>query len=379
MQGTHMSILFRCPECDHKLRAADAAAGRQSKCKCGAVVTIPDGDGDSPDEDDTTGSAWQLKPRFNAASGDLCEAITAWSPLCAKKPARPRTEDRQPADYLQGILVGAAGVLIVSFAIIGVAYLFRGSPAEQQTTQDFHEQAQTNPPPPEKTPQIPKETKTGGDSLAPKQIVKSPAEKTPQLPKEPNKTAGDSPAPKEIVKVQVKEKTEPVGPTKPKEPTQPKEDLPKPAPKPVAADKIEIVGWYTTVKVTIIGNSGKEEPLEPQEEALKAEWVFVAVKARVPAKMLEGKKFDVEKADAELSIPSSKNPFAAFGSSINEKLWFAPEKGQCSYAAAKDEVVTQSWLFIAPLKDLQSGRTTFQLKGQPAVALTLESRQEESP
>lgn len=356
-----MAILFRCPECEHKLRAADAGAGLQSRCKCGALVTIPAADETPSPNDDTTGSTWQLKPRFSAAGGDLCEAITAWSPLCAKKPARIPSGPGQPTDYWQGILVGAVGVLVVSFVVIGIMAIVRYRQAEPQLAQETTDTPDSSPPSSEKTPE------SNGNPQVP------PAGESSK------KSLPLSLVPKDAGKPDVKNKGGAVG-TKTKPPkgpspeVQPKKDEPKPVP--VVPDGIEIVDWYTTVKVTIIGDSGKEEPLEPQEEAVKAEWVFIAVKARLPAKMLQGKKFDVEKSDAELHTPSSKNPFPAFGCAINDKLWFAPEKGQYPYPAAKDGIIIQSWLFIAPLKDLQSGRTTFQLKDQPAVLLTLETRRE---
>jgi hypothetical protein len=344
-----MSIQFRCPECDHKLRAADNAAGRQSRCKCGALVTIPGASGEpQTEEDDTsTGSSWQLKPRFNAANGDLCEAITAWSPLCAKKPARMDSDRGDPTGYWQGILIGAAGVLVVSFMVIGVAYLFRHSP-EQQTTQESNENVDRNASPPPIVNPPPKE----------------PGQSTPV--KEPGKPQGNDKA--KDAKKPAKEPT-PVAPPKKKE---------EPKPAPPALENIEIVDWYTAHKIDIIGDSGKQEVLERQDEAVKANWVFVAVKARMPAKMLEGKKFDVEKADTSLQTPSSNTPFAAFGCSINDRLWFAPVMGQHAHPAPKDGIVTQSWIFIVPLKDLQTGRTTFQLEGQPALTLTLETGKIES-
>src|SRR4051794_12958537 len=36
-----MAILFLCPHCGHKLRAAAHGSGQQSPCKCGHLVTIP--------------------------------------------------------------------------------------------------------------------------------------------------------------------------------------------------------------------------------------------------------------------------------------------------------------------------------------------------
>ncbi len=36
-----MTIQFRCPYCEHKLRAPDTAAGQQARCKCGRSVVVP--------------------------------------------------------------------------------------------------------------------------------------------------------------------------------------------------------------------------------------------------------------------------------------------------------------------------------------------------
>ncbi len=36
-----MTIQFRCPHCEHKLRAPDTAAGQQARCKCARVVVVP--------------------------------------------------------------------------------------------------------------------------------------------------------------------------------------------------------------------------------------------------------------------------------------------------------------------------------------------------
>ncbi len=36
-----MTIQFRCRHCEHKLRAPDAAAGQQARCKCGRAVVVP--------------------------------------------------------------------------------------------------------------------------------------------------------------------------------------------------------------------------------------------------------------------------------------------------------------------------------------------------
>jgi biopolymer transport protein ExbD len=41
-----VSIRFACPQCGHRLKADETAAGSRAKCsKCGAIVTIPSADG----------------------------------------------------------------------------------------------------------------------------------------------------------------------------------------------------------------------------------------------------------------------------------------------------------------------------------------------
>jgi len=347
-----MAIVFRCPECEHKLRAADAMAGRECRCKCGASVMVPPASMSlSLDEDEVPRGAWRLEPKFK--SGDVCEAITAWSPLCAQKPGNSVKRIRLPAympSYWQGILVGSAGVFAVCLISAGLYFAFRSSALEQKIVEQTIDQPAPQEPTRQQAPDganisLPREADVGGSSQ----------EKTPKTketpPPDPPKT--------------VKKITDP--------------PAVKDVPKPVALDpdKMEMVEWYTTGKLNVIGDSGKEEPLELQEEAVKGGLVFVCVKVRLAPRFLEGKKFVLEKEaarDIMLHIPSSNDPFFAFGCARNEKLWFAPANGQTPYPAAKDGYIMHSWLFFAPLKDLQTGRTTFQIGEHRAVALTLSSQ-----
>ena len=340
-----MSIVFRCPECDHKLRAAASAAGKSSRCKCGAHVIVPSADGQSTadNDDEALGGSWRLEPKFHVANGDLCEAITAWSPLCA--PSQPDCKGEpagRPRTTGKGFSSGPRA--------------WSSSPSSSS---------------PSSMPCVPAARRR---APAGQELVQVPGENDPKPGDKPAEVEPPAKVPPVDKGVLVPVQPKPVDGSKTDPPRKvgPREDDPKPAP--VELDVVEIVEWFTLNKVASVDEDGKEEPLEANEDVIKAGLVFVAVKARVPAKFLEGKVFVVELSGTVLNTPGNTKPYEAIGLSITDKLWFAPETGRRAYAAPKDGRVTQSWLFLAPLKDLQTGRTTFQIKDQRPVLLTLATR-----
>jgi hypothetical protein len=364
-----MSIVFRCPECDHKLRASTSAVGKQSKCKCGALVVVPDVTGEAePDDDEAVRGAWRLQPKFSAGSGDLCEAITAWSPLCAPRSSSPTVERASPTACLQRIVVGTVGILTVSLIVAGLLYAFRP-----------------------RTPQAELDSPVQQAAIVPAdKNVDPPDTGSKEKQKDPSTRHSESNAAKASEKENTKENVKPVakGVDSPKEPATDKQPM-KPEPveqkvepkrPPIDPSMVEIIEWRTYVKLDAVNETGGKVTLEVGEKGAQAGLIIVTIKARVPAKALTGKKFVPLGQDVTLGVPSVNDPFPAEGYAIDDgKLWYAPEMGERAYIPARDGVNIESWLFVAPLKDLESGRTTFQIKDQRAVLLTPETRRGQAP
>src|SRR4051812_46490030 len=106
-----MAIQITCEACGKRLKAPDAAAGRNTRCpSCGGPLSVPDPEPDRPVEDRSAGApspaaepeGWRTNPASIAAlaSGILALSICwvpSWGPL---------------AELLGGlgVLLGACGI-----------------------------------------------------------------------------------------------------------------------------------------------------------------------------------------------------------------------------------------------------------------------------
>jgi len=368
-----MSIVFRCPECGHKLRAAGDVIGKQARCKCGTVIDVPLAEPALPSTDilDPQSSAWALQPNPKDAG---FEPISAWSPLFSDR------RHKQPAGFsdlanrrLRAILIGVAGllavILVVGLGAFAVSILRRlGNQEVQIANNPAEDETMIVPAPPPVQDDVP-----APGPPPPVLVIKKPV----KLP--------DAPVVPPIV---VKEKKEPPLALGLALANPPGQDASEPfhAKHPPAdnllkakdRETMEVRHWYTAPSFVVEDSPGKTRVLSLNKEAAeKLGVVLIAVQVRLPAEPLIGKEFAVLNPDARL-VAAKGGPYHAIGIHLSEDIWFAPPEGQRLYpidnSFPKAAPVQQGWLFIAPIADLNAGRISFQFKERPPLPLTARSR-----
>lgn len=121
-----MTISVQCPECGKSYQLRDELAGQQAKCKCGAVVAIPQPAAmqnllDEELEEELAGPAVESEsfPADGAMAGDAVG--TAAGPLGTLPARRPQKTSRNPV-VIVAVVAGGVAVL----ALIGLVFFLVG-------------------------------------------------------------------------------------------------------------------------------------------------------------------------------------------------------------------------------------------------------------
>ena len=335
-----MVIRFRCPQCNHKIRARGAAAGKQTNCKCGADIVVPavSAIAATAEHAAPTAQAWRSQSVVAKLTDDRGGSSVGRLVQVALRPPRAGRGASHCGVTWRGLLAGAAVSFVVCLAAIGVFFLTRSAAAD---IRDRH---------------LPTGARASEQSLNTE--VKTRPAATSHSPKSAPMPQGSAPSPP---------------------PPRPKEPAPSPPPPPPVLTRPEpptVAAWNLAAKIDVVGDGGKAEQITAEPNM-----ILLAVHVHLPGKMLQGTVFNIDAPDIQVIVGAEKIQAIAYSfpdvkkdakKSMPER-WFAPTKGKYRYLAT-GETVTQGWLFYVPAQELTAHGAQFQFRNEPTLPLTANLR-----